>query len=112
MLTLKIEAPSDIPAPPAGKVTLFMDSTNSNTPSYKSSDDVVHTLVGAAGATGPAGIAGVPGPTGATGPAGSAATVTKVAVLAALSIPDLTVSADIVSLTLSGGVINLGPAEP
>lgn len=95
-ITLKETDPADIPTPTANKSTIFIDSTNSDEPSYKDDAGVVHTLVGAAGSLGPAGGVGppgydgdqgedapiVPGPqgiqgaTGATGAVGPAGPVT------------------------------------
>lgn len=86
-INLKESDPADIPTPDTGKVTIFIDSTNSDEPSYKDDTGTVHTLVGtpgATGATGPMGPAGVlflepdqgedimpiPGPPGANGSSG------------------------------------------
>jgi hypothetical protein len=56
-ITLKETAPTDIPTPPTGKDTIFVDSTAtpSPAPAYKNSAGVVASLRGATGPAGPAG---------------------------------------------------------
>ncbi len=59
-ITLKSVDPADIPTPDTDKSTIFVDSTNADTPSYKDDTGAVLPLgtTGATGATGPAGPAG------------------------------------------------------
>jgi hypothetical protein len=58
-ITLLQSLAADIPTPPAGKVTIFFNTTTA-LPSYKDSTGAVSTL-GTIGATGAAGPSGVPG---------------------------------------------------
>jgi hypothetical protein len=85
-ITLLYSLPADIPTPPAGKATIFINLATGE-PSYKDSAGVTRTLVGAAGATGAQGPLGnpgfafdgeegdtfvaLPGPQGNTGPTGT-----------------------------------------
>jgi len=82
-ITLVETDPANIPTPTSGKDTIFIDSTNSNTPSYKDGTGTVHTLKGAAGVQGPVGPVpfiddgdigeqGFPGQPGQQGPPGVA----------------------------------------
>ncbi len=62
-ISLKTTDPVDIPTPSTDKVTIFIDSTNSDTPSYK--DELGNVLpLGTTGATGPTGPAGANGAAG------------------------------------------------
>lgn len=89
-ITLLASAPGDIPTPPAGKVTIFFN-TSTNEPAYKNELGIVNPLEGPAGPQGPEGPPGfaidgddgdppiaLPGPqgnpgiTGPQGPAGPA----------------------------------------
>lgn len=70
-ITHNAVAPSAVPTPASGKVTLFSDSTNSNIPSYKDSAGAVHELTGAAGAQGAQGTPGGVGPQGPVGAVGA-----------------------------------------
>lgn len=49
-IRISTQNPVDVPVPPPGQITIFADSTDNNTPKYKTSDGIVHPFGGGDGA--------------------------------------------------------------
>src|SRR5712691_4421502 len=69
------QTPTSLQTPLAGKVTIFLDSTNGNAPSYMKDDRTVFSLQGSAGSQGATGLQGPPGLDGEQGDPGNDGTI-------------------------------------